>query len=76
MHVGDAQWGRGRFLEGGLLKPRVIRRTVAMPGLITVIATVLGAALLGIAGALVAIPVAVATKLLHDEIVLPRLAHN
>jgi len=62
-----------RFLEDYLLTPRIMRRTVAVPGLVTVVATVLGGALLGIVGALVAIPVAAAVKLLHDEITLPRL---
>jgi predicted PurR-regulated permease PerM len=62
-----------RFLEDYLLTPRIMRRTVAVPGLVTVLATVIGGALLGIVGALVAIPVAAAVKLLHDEITLPRL---
>ena len=62
-----------RFLEDYLLTPRIMRRTVAVPGLVTVLATVLGGAPLGIVGALVAIPVAAAVKLLHDEITLPRL---
>lgn len=62
-----------RFLEDYLLTPRIMKRTVAVPGLVTVVATVLGGALLGIVGALVAIPVAAAVKLLHDEITLPRL---
>jgi predicted PurR-regulated permease PerM len=62
-----------RFLEDYLLMPRIMRRTVAVPGLVTVVATVLGAALLGIVGALVAIPIAAALVLLHEEITLPRL---
>ena len=65
-----------RFLEDYLLMPRIMRRTVAVPGLVTVVATVLGAALLGIVGALVAIPIAAAVKLLHDEITLPRLEES
>jgi predicted PurR-regulated permease PerM len=62
-----------RLLEDYLLTPRIMKRTVAVPGLLTVLATVLGGALLGVVGALVAIPVAAAVKLLHDEITLPRL---
>ncbi len=62
-----------RFLEDYLLTPRIMRRTVDVPGLVTVIATVVGGALLGIIGALVAIPIAAAVKLLYDEIWLPRL---
>jgi predicted PurR-regulated permease PerM len=65
-----------RFLEDYLLTPRIMRRTVAVPGLVTVVATVLGGALLGIVGALVAIPIAAAIKLLHDEIALPRLEES
>jgi predicted PurR-regulated permease PerM len=62
-----------RLFEDYLLTPRVMARTVAVPGLVTVIATVIGAALLGIVGALVAIPVAAAIKLLIDQLAAPRL---
>jgi len=65
-----------RFLEDYLLIPRVMQRTVAVPGLVTVVATVLGGALLGLVGALVAIPVAAAVKLLLDEIGSPRLEES
>ena len=62
-----------RFLEDYWLTPRIMARTVAVPGLVTVVASVLGAAVLGLIGALVAIPVAAAIKLLLDEIATPRL---
>lgn len=62
-----------RFVEDYLLTPKVMARTVAVPGLVTVIATVIGGALLGIIGALVAIPVAAAVKLLLDQIATPSL---
>jgi len=62
-----------RLLEDYVLTPRIMARTVAVPGLVTVLATILGGALLGIVGALVAIPVAAAIKLLHEEITAPRL---
>jgi predicted PurR-regulated permease PerM len=62
-----------RFLEDYLFTPRVMARTVAVPGLLTVVATLLGATLLGIIGALIAIPVAAGIKLLLDEIAIPRL---
>ena len=51
-------------------------RTVAVPGLVTVVATAIGGALLGIIGALVAIPVAAAIKLLLDEVAAPSLDNN
>ncbi|HET9071673.1 MAG TPA: AI-2E family transporter, partial [Acidimicrobiales bacterium] len=62
-----------RFLEDYLLAPRIMRRTVDVPGLVTVIATLIGGVLLGIIGALVAIPVAAAVKLLLEELAAPRL---
>ncbi len=65
-----------RFLEDYLLIPKVMARTVAVPGLVTVIATIIGGALLGIIGALVAIPIAAALKLFHDQIAAPSLEKN
>ncbi len=65
-----------RLLEDYLLTPRVMTRTVAVPGLVTVVATAIGGALLGIIGALVAIPVAAAIKLLLDEVAAPSLDNN
>jgi predicted PurR-regulated permease PerM len=53
----------------------LIALTVSFPIAIAtvIIATLLGAALLGIVGALVAIPVAAGTKFQLDEITIPRL---
>jgi predicted PurR-regulated permease PerM len=48
-------------------------RTVQLPALVTVIATVIGAALLGIIGALVAIPIAAAVRLLIEQVAEPSL---
>src|SRR5262249_14284268 len=52
-----------RLLEDYLLTPRIMARTVAVPPLVTIVATVIGGALLGIVGALVAVPVAASSKL-------------
>jgi predicted PurR-regulated permease PerM len=65
-----------RFIEDYLLTPKVMAHTVAVPGLMTVIATVIGGALLGIIGALVAIPVAAALKLLLEQVAVPSLEKN
>jgi predicted PurR-regulated permease PerM len=62
-----------RNLEDYLITPKVMNRTVKVSGLVTVIAVVIGGALLGIIGALVAIPVAAAIKLVLDETAFPRL---
>ncbi|MEJ7650235.1 MAG: AI-2E family transporter [Nakamurella sp.] len=62
-----------RFLEDYLLIPRIIGRAVDVPALVTVVAVLIGAALLGVIGALVAIPFAAALLLLAREILFPRL---
>jgi predicted PurR-regulated permease PerM len=62
-----------RLLEDYLLIPRVMRTTVQVPGLVTVLATIVGGTLLGIVGALVAIPVAAAVRLVIAEVVSPSL---
>ncbi|MBC2644575.1 MULTISPECIES: AI-2E family transporter [unclassified Rhodococcus (in: high G+C Gram-positive bacteria)] len=62
-----------RLAEDYLLVPRIIGRTVHVPALTTVVAVLIGGALLGIVGALVAIPIAAAIHLLVEEITFPRL---
>ena len=62
-----------RLVEDYLLSPRIMLRAVDVPGLVTVIATLVGGVLLGIVGALIAIPVAAAVKLILEEVVVPRI---
>ena len=53
--------------------PKIIGRAVKVPALITVVAVLIGGALLGIVGALVAIPIAAALQLRTQEVLFPRL---
>lgn len=62
-----------RLAEDYLLIPRIIGRVVNVPALVTVVAVLIGGAVLGIVGALVAIPVAAAIQLLVEEILYPKL---
>ena len=62
-----------QLLEDYLLVPRIIGRAVKVPALVTVVAVLLGGALLGVIGALVAIPIAAAMLLLLREVTFPRL---
>jgi predicted PurR-regulated permease PerM len=62
-----------RFLEDYLIFPAVVGRVVKVPALLTLIAVLLGAALYGVIGVLIAIPIAAAVHLLLQEIVFPRL---
>ena len=62
-----------RFLEDYLIFPGVVGRVVKVPALLTLVAVLLGGALYGIIGVLIAIPIAAAVHLLLHEIVFPRL---
>lgn len=62
-----------RLAEDYLITPRVMNRTVEVPAVVTLVAVLIGGALLGIIGALVAIPLAAAIHLLLNEIAFRRL---
>lgn len=59
--------------EAYLIYPRVMARSVDVPGVVTVTAALLGGTLLGIAGALIAVPTAAVFLLLWREVVQPHL---
>ena len=61
-------------VENYLIYPKVMQRSVNVPGSVIVIAAIVGAGLLGVVGALLAIPTAAAILLLVREVVLPRQA--
>lgn len=62
-----------RLAEDYLLVPRIIGRTVKVPALVGMVAIVIGGVVLGIIGALIAIPVAAAVQLILEEITFRRL---
>jgi predicted PurR-regulated permease PerM len=55
-------------IENYVVAPRIMRRAVDIPGAVTVIAALLGGALLGVVGALLAIPTAAAILLIIREV--------
>ncbi|MGW6277252.1 AI-2E family transporter [Kribbella sp. NPDC055071] len=55
-------------IENYIVAPRIMRRAVDIPGAVTVIAALLGGALLGVVGALLAIPSAAAILLIIREV--------
>jgi len=59
-------------IENYILYPRVMARSVEIPGALTVIAALIGAALLGVVGALLAIPTAAAVLLIVREVWIKR----
>jgi len=62
-----------RLLEDYLIVPKIIGKAVEVPATVTVVAVLFGGAVLGIIGALIAIPVAAAVRILLMETVFPRL---
>lgn len=58
--------------EAYFISPRVMQRAVAVPGAVAVIAVIAGGSLAGIAGALMAIPLAAAVLLLVREVFIAR----
>jgi predicted PurR-regulated permease PerM len=65
-----------RLAEDYLLVPRVMRHTVNVPPVVTIVALLIGGALLGIVGALLAIPAAAVVQLALAEFVWPRLQRS
>jgi predicted PurR-regulated permease PerM len=61
-------------VEAYLLSPNIMNRAVKVPGVVVVIAALAGGTLLGILGALIAIPVAAAALLIVEQVVVPRQA--
>jgi predicted PurR-regulated permease PerM len=59
-------------VEAYVLNPRIMAHAVKVPGSIVVIAALAGGTLLGILGALIAIPVAAAILLIIKQVIVPR----
>jgi predicted PurR-regulated permease PerM len=59
--------------ENYVIYPRIMRRAVDVPAPVTVVAVLIGGALLGVTGALLAIPTAAAALLVIREVTIPRM---
>ena len=62
-----------RLFEDYLLTPRVMRHTVSISAGATIVAVLIGGTLLGLIGAVIAIPVAAAIRLLLEEVTFKSL---
>lgn len=75
--VADAAIMGGYYLayqqiENYVIAPRIMARAVAVPGAVALVAALAGGSLLGILGALIAIPLAAGVLLVVQEVVMPR----
>ncbi len=62
--------------EAYFVSPRVMQKAVAVPGAVAVISVIAGGSLLGVLGALIAIPTAAAVMLLVREVFISRQDKN
>jgi predicted PurR-regulated permease PerM len=58
--------------ENYVIAPRVMRRAVHVPAVVTIVSALIGASLLGLLGGLIAIPLAAAVLLVIEQVVIPR----
>jgi predicted PurR-regulated permease PerM len=59
-------------VENYVLYPRIMKRSVDVSPAVTIVAVLIGATLMGIVGALLAIPIAAAIQLIMVEVFVPR----
>jgi len=59
-------------IENFIITPRIMKRSLAIPGLVTIVAALLGTSLLGLVGGVLAVPIAAAILLIMDEVVFPK----
>lgn len=60
-------------IENYIITPRVMKRSLSVPGVITLISAMVGTSLLGLIGGLLAVPVAASIILILKEVVWPRM---
>ena len=63
-------------VENYVIYPRIMKRSVSVPAIVTIIAALVGGSLLGLLGGLLAIPTAAAILLIVDQVAIPRAAQN
>jgi predicted PurR-regulated permease PerM len=59
-------------VENYVVTPRIMKRTLSVPGAVTIVAALIGSSLLGLVGGLLAVPIAASIILILDEVVIPR----
>ncbi len=65
-------FGLYQQIENYIIQPRIMKRSVDVQPAVTIIAALIGGTLLGMIGALLAIPAAAAVALILHEVLLPR----
>ena len=63
-------------VENYVITPRMMKRSLSLPGAVTIVAALIGTSLLGLVGGLLAVPVAASIILILEEVVYPRADLN
>lgn len=58
--------------ESYVLSPRIMHRAVGIPPIVVILAVLAGGTLLGVVGALIAIPIAAGISLIYEQVLVPR----
>lgn len=59
-------------IENYIFTPKIMKRALNVPGAVTIISALLGTSLLGLVGALLAVPIAASIILILEEVVFPQ----
>lgn len=59
-------------IENYILMPRIMQRSLSIPGLVTIVSALIGASLLGLIGGILAVPIAASILLILEEVVYPK----
>jgi predicted PurR-regulated permease PerM len=63
-------------IENYIFTPRIMKRALNVPGAVTIISALVGTSLLGLVGALLAVPIAASIILILEEVVFPQTEKN
>ena len=59
-------------IENYMLMPKIMQKTLSIPGLVTIVSALIGASLLGLVGGILAVPIAASILLILEEVVYPK----
>lgn len=59
-------------VENYVIMPRIMRKSLSIPGIVTIIAALVGVSLLGVVGGILAVPIAAAVLLIIEEVIYPK----
>jgi predicted PurR-regulated permease PerM len=63
-------------IENYIFTPKIMKRSLNVPGAVTIISALVGTSLLGLVGGLLAVPIAASIILILEEVVFPQTEKN